>query len=206
MGTQVIENVAEVGILYLQQDQQTENVIHCYNPNGWNITKAEALRDAIEAWCIAEWCPVLPNSTQAVGIRFVDLTSLAGYAATLPFDANHAGTGGASGTNNTTFCLSKIIAERYKGGHPRLYQPGVTIADVSNSRYTVAEANGIRAALDGLITAVGAVDGGDVVYGVLRTTGLGATHDAPRFAIVNGHRYADLVVDSQRRRLPGRGR
>lgn len=132
---------------------------------------------------------------------FTDLASQDGPVASI--SAGTAGNDvGGPVPNNVAFCVSLITAKRGKSARGRKYFPGIAAHLVSASRIDATAANVIVSGTQALIETVNAAGYPMVVVSRYH-------NNAPRavgiMTQVLTARQSDLTVDSQRRRLPGRG-
>jgi len=200
--TPTVEKVMQINIQYLQLGEPTENVFYAYNSDSWNPTNIALLKTAIENWLDDSWMPLVPASTVCNGYRLIDRTSATSYTEDVVFATPKVGGSGTSEPNNVSFCIEKVVQERYKGGHGRCYVPGIPTATRTGNFISSTSAGEFELALEDLRGLIESIHTDASFYGILRTSGLGATASTPRFARAISHRYADLVLDAQRRRLP----
>jgi hypothetical protein len=121
------------------------------------------------------------------------------------------GTGGAlSATHqlptNCTFSIKKITGGGGRSGRGRWYWVGMDSADTLTSDIILAaRANAMITALVAFQTAIEAISTG-LEMGIVSYYHAKVLRVAGLFEQITNWGYADLVLDSQRRRLPGRGR
>lgn len=168
--------------------------------------------------------------TLATGLRAAWLASLAPlivsscsltYTEVLDVSRNP----GAIGANNTvavgvgsapgfpaqvSMCISKKVARRYRGGHPRLYMPGVPSGHSTDGRTLIAaivtlantNAKAWRTAINALTTAsTGAVALANVSYYYTPTPGGGSQLRPTPIVEPISDCVVNARVDTQRRRL-----
>jgi hypothetical protein len=128
-----------------------------------------------------------------------------------------SGPGAVSGTKagtqlpaNVAFCATKVIARRYRGGHPRIYLPGMCVADALDQRnWTGTLVSTNQGALNSWLASLnaaapaglGAVHMTNVSYWFTPTAHLPPVlRPTPVIDPVVSFR-ADSRIDSQRRRL-----
>jgi len=201
-----VPNGYHVRLQYTLSSQLVENEFYFVS----TVTPTEAvmdeLADVVLDWATDDWHNLLPTNCAVTGcvVECLDEDFLFTKPYTLPSPVAGAGDSGAP--NNVSFSIQRIVLGRWRGGHPRLYVPGIR-ADKITSINTL---NGTHAdlmvtALNELIT-LAIASPSDFIPVCLRTTGEDATPTHPNPINITSYRYRDLTLDSQRRRLPGRGR
>lgn len=196
--------VAKLQIILLNDGQRTENVLHFVKSAGWDLSGLIALAASV----IGNWTSTvgLVTSTQAQLLTVIadNMAVEAGehYEVT-PTSPIMGGDSAAPLPNNCSFKLrfgTGLRGKSYRGG---IYHSGMTEAFVTKSELASVKATAIRDAWDNLTSQMAhdsSSNLGIVSYchaRVWRTTAIASN--------VVSIDYADLVVDSQRRRLPGRG-
>jgi len=199
-----VPNVAQVNIRFEIAGQQIENVLNFNYALATDFSTAvPIIQDALEVW----WATVrIQLSDQLVHIEnyYVDLTSAIGPTATFgPFTPNDGDIAGDAVPNNAAFVVTHRTLARGRSFRGRTYMAGVAEGNVSLSRVGPTVVAAIVAAFNDLRTTLEA-DGISFVVvsrysgGAPRVTGI----STPIIATIS----RDDVIDSQRRRLPGRGR
>jgi hypothetical protein len=117
-----------------------------------------------------------------------------------------AGVGTATGQtlpNNVAFCLKRLTGFSGRSARGRVYISGLTDSSLTGTNEAnVGVANALRTALNLIAPAWAPNDWTEVV--ISRFTG-GIANIPPVTRAVVEYAYTDLVLDSMRRRLPGRG-
>jgi len=163
-----------------------------------------AVVNAIGAWAMEDW---MTNFSSDLILQEVSLRNLGFEGAEGVFADNVTPTAGSKTTNscpnNVAFCLTlrTLLAGRsYRG---RLYAAGLAETDVNRSRLDPVVASEIiasgNALLDQLTTGINAM------MVVISRYHNKVPRTPPLFTQVHLVAAFDNVVDSQRRRLPGRG-
>jgi len=104
--------------------------------------------------------------------------------------------------NNVSWAVKFNTAARGKSGRGRNYVPGIPKAAIDANSIDPAFASDILLVYNGILTEPTLADFAWVVVSHF-TAGAPRTEGLPQ--AVTGATYSDLTVDSQRRRLPGRG-
>jgi len=183
--------------------QTVENVFYFHRSGGYTSTLLDDLNaEIVTAWT-AEIRPHLPGD-----ITLVDVTST-GTECIAP--AQDIDTVGAAGSNvgaahenpGATFAIkfgTGLAGRSYRG---RMYWPLLMDSEVNNGLLSGAFAGQIRSGVEDFFASILAGSGDQHVIASYandcewRTTGV--------FTDVTSYTYVDLNLDSQRRRLPGRG-
>ena len=201
-----VDNGFHVRLQYTLSSQLVENEFYFVSIAPPTEAVMDELADVVLDWATDDWHNLLPTNCAVTGcvVECLDPDFLFTKPYALPSPVSGAGDSGAP--NNVSFSIQRIILGRYKGGHPRLYLPGVRQDKITSiNTMNGAHADLIVTALNELLTLAAAST--SLFTGVaLRTTGEGATPTNPNPVQITSYRYRDLTLDSQRRRLPGRGR
>jgi hypothetical protein len=198
-----LPNTMEANLRFLLGGQKIENVFHfSYDGASFGVAASE-----VSAMIQNEFWHLLRNhlsgSVAFKEIYLVDMNSADGGTYTAPIIIDPLGAGGDTVLpNNVAFCVSLRTEKRGRSFAGRSYVSGLTPTQVDGNYLHASTANAIIAAYENL-RAVAATSTLPLVVasrkhaGVYRTLGV----VTPVSAVV----YKDLVLDSQRRRLPGRG-
>lgn len=198
-----VPNVVQLESVYSQASQVVENVFYYQAPGTATVTDLQELG---AAW-LGEWStnikPYIPAESSLINIKLTDLTTevspVVNYATGLPIIGTR---GGGLLPTNVTLAFTRRTALRGRSYRGRIYWPGLIEADVTVN--TVAPTF-VSAVVTGL-TALNAVT---TSLGIWEAVVVSRVHEGnPRPSgiftpIVSWS--SDGIVDSQRRRLPGRG-
>lgn len=198
-----VEDVAEVAIRGTILAQDIVNTLFFNRDGGWNSGTLEDLLDEVLLWLQDNMFDILSTGYQLVELAARDLTSQAGANATLAGGAGDHGTGTDEIVpNNVAACVTfrtPLVGRSFRG---RNYIAGLTVGNVDTATsFTAATAAGLVAAYEALASVEAALSATHVV--VSRYFEL-----APRVAGVATpvtSYTCDTLIDSQRRRLAGRG-
>lgn len=198
-----VPQVAQVESIYSMNGQVVENVLHYQMPGPTDIIGLTALASAWLAEWNANMKAYIPTEVTLTNVRVTDLTTAVSPVVNFGTGLPTAGTqSGALLPNNVTCVFTKRTALRGRSQRGRIYWPGLGEPNVTNNAVSGALVSAIIAGLNNMRT-VTTVDGDYEMVVVSRYTG-----NVPRitgiFTPVTGF-TSDGVVDSQRRRLPGRG-
>lgn len=202
MPFQPAENVVQCELRYTWQGQQVENVLHYIMDPITPQAMADLAAEVYSVW--ATYCaPITSNTVTLREVYVFDLTTADGGTAT--FAPSPLATGGnvnESVVNSTTLCLSLRTALRGRSRRGRLYIVGLTDNIVADNRVS---AGGAQAFLDAYANFFdpGVITAGD--WAVLSRFSDGVARPVASAATITQVLFTDTVVDTQRRRLPGRG-
>lgn len=197
-----VENTCQCELIFLLDGQFVENTLYFERAGAWTVEDAMAYAETIYDWWVAE---LSPNTSSAVTLQRVRMTDLSAADALsveyVPVTPANGGNASPALPNNVTMTTTFATAGRGRSSRGRNYYVQLTEADVAANvvlAARVASAQGAYAAL--MIIA----DGDPVDWVVVSRY----HNNAPR---VTGETYhitstrTNNIVDSQRRRLPGRG-
>jgi hypothetical protein len=198
-------NTLEVEFRYNWRSQQVEDRIRFEKSDGWNEDDAATLGAALVDWYGATLRHLQCTDITLNELQMTNLETEDGFSITYNTGLPLAGlVAEESCTNNVTLCCSLRSANRGRSARGRIYPPGLRKTQISGNTWDADYAELLRGYLEQLTTA-------DVVGEGINLVITSYQHNnAPRVAAVNYQVLAvslvDLTVDSQRRRLPGRGR
>jgi hypothetical protein len=200
------DNTVQIAIRGRLHEQQVVNTLYFQNLTGAGTSGDLASLGAdILTWWAADMLPLLTVGYALREVYAVDMSSESAPTATVTPAAPQAGSNlNPSLPNNVALCVSFRTAGRGRSSRGRNYISGLTEANADNNLFTEATANAVQAAYEKLLDAATfSLDWTWCVYsryedGLPRPEAF----TPPIEAVV----LTDLVVDSQRRRLPGRGR
>ena len=199
-----VPNTAKVELLYTVAEQVVENVFHVEGPAAWTATTLTQLAQAFASWWSEELGPAQSQDVNALIIKARDLTTEA--APGIEFTGLFTGQGGILSPimpGNVTLAIKWVTGLIGRSQRGRTFHIGLAESQCAGNRC----ATGVEAALatiyGTLITRLAQevvtwalVVVSYVSNGVPRTTG----QTTP---ITNAN--AEPFIDSQRRRLTGRG-
>lgn len=184
--------------------QRIENVTYWQKVGGYGFGDATELWNAALLWWTTDLAPQLSSDITLIGGKITDLSSASGFSldftAPTPNPAGVIGVGALPG--NVALCVSLRSAGRGRSSRGRNFVAGLPESKVVGNTVDTATVAGIEGA-----------------YGALRDTGMSTgwtmvvasrfANKLPRTAGATFEvltvRIVDPYVDSQRRRLTGRG-
>lgn len=193
----------ELEVRYLWDGQKVENTLYFETTEPNNAAGLEVLCQEIYGWAVGSMLPLMAQTVELVEVFGRELSVQNGYVASWSQSGTNTGavTGG-SVTNNTALCISfrtGLAGKSYRG---RNYVIGTPKSSVTANVVSAAFRDNVESAYNRLPAVVGPYNWVWVVASryhnnAPRTEGV--TTPVTRAVIT------DLVVDSQRRRLPKRG-
>lgn len=200
-----VAGVLEAEIRMSLDDQLVENTLYFKPTPDSEAGTPIALAADLLVWWTVSMAPALSDNTFLREIYVTDLTTATSGAATqpAPAPAPHGGRTGAPSPNNVSLAVSFRTAQRGRSFRGRNYIAGINEPDT--------EWNQISATLEGLILAgynelLSAPFSTDWQWGVVSRFANKAPRAAGVFTPITAVTIVDRTIDSQRRRLPSRGR
>lgn len=197
-------NGIKVELRMLLAGQQIENCFHVRTRGASPGSVLEDVAIATYTWAAADYFDNLSEDVTLREVYATDISSATGpvYTATSEITTVGAVTE-PSVANNVAFCLSLRTDSRGRSYRGRWYVAGFTRLAVNDSAVPGSFANALVASVDALADALSSLD---VDMGVLSLVSNGVPRTEGVITPITSITYTDLTVDSQRRRLPGRGR
>jgi len=197
-----VPSAYQVNLKQMVAGQMVENVIAVRSDDGESPLSMSDIADVFLDWWSTELAPLLSSNITLNEIVVRDLSSESAGSFLLTPATPPAGAGGQAVANNVAFCVSARTAAAGRSFRGRTYVAGLPRDSVSASAVSSGTASDLVAAFNQLRTLLEAINAVIVVIsrihnGIERLTGLAT--------VVVNYTAVDLTVDSQRRRLPGRG-
>jgi hypothetical protein len=195
--------IVQAELVYLWQGQFVQNVLHYDTPGATTITEMEELGDLLVDWFDVQLQPQVTSQLSLVEVKLTDLTSEFGPVVEWTTGLPIVGTNiGQTMPNNVAIVMTKRTVFRGKSFRGRIYHPGLVEAQVTNNQLVPATQTLLLTNYNALVELEGA--GGLYTLQVVSRY----TNNAPREIGVATPVISittDGFIDSQRRRLPGRG-
>lgn len=204
-----VPNTAYVEMVYTFGGQIVENCFHVQKGTPFTALQLQGLTTAFDAWdngAVAGWKGCRPIGCTLVQIktRALDTAASPVYIYTLPAPRN-----GALNANpmpgNVTFCVTLQTGLAGRSQRGRIYVPGIITTDIGNTplnnTLNSGRANAYVASINALIAQVAALGAG---YALVVTSfrSNNAWRATGQNSVILNAAYADLFIDSMRRRLP----
>ena len=198
-----VPNTAQLELIYDWGGQVCETVLHYVKASPWDVS---LLTDLCES-AVLEWDAAfqtqMPSTLSLIGVRATDLASQTGavvnYGTGLPL----AGSGASpSLPNNVALVVTKRTALRGRSYRGRLYHPGLNEAQVTGNVVAPSSVASIIVLWNNYLSL--AITGDEALLCVVSRYNNNAPRTTGVATLVTGL-TSDGFIDSQRRRLPGRG-
>lgn len=201
-------HAAKVVLGYLRGGQQMINTFYVKDPSDAIFSDIPTFLTAVKNEAVTNLLPAMWNDCALNLVGFEDIRTVPFGGLTVGVTPPVAGTRSTSGNfpNNISVAIKRATGNLGRSGRGRLYWPSMDTGALSDDN-TVSGgfAGDVTVALEAFQAGVEAylagLTMGIVSYyldKVLRTEGL--------FQGITSWSVSDLIVDQQRRRLPGRGR
>jgi len=198
-------NVVQAELLYTWDTQIVETVLHYQLAGGYDIPKMILLGAAIRTAWASGIQGSMSSAVTLTQIRLTDLTTVSSpvvnYSVGLPLSGALVATPALP--NSIAIVMTKRTDLRGRSYRGRIYHPGLTEADVAANQVASVR---VTALLTSYSNMINLTDSGANVHHLVvvsRFTG-GAARGSAVVTLVTSI-STDGIVDSQRRRLPGRG-
>lgn len=196
-------NVAMVELVYLSKGNVCENTLYFEHTGAMTPDDLDELAGEILVWWDVNMQPLTSTDTALATIRCRDLSTETSPAIEYPLPVPLAGTasGGTPFPSNVTVATTFLTQTAGRSFRGRNYFVGINGAYVTGNTITTAFATALQLAYAALLTDLAAAGWTWVVVsryslGAPRVSGLATPVTATR---------TQLDLDSQRRRLNGRG-
>jgi hypothetical protein len=200
------QNVAQANLRYTWDGQQIENTLYFeLDGSTWATNTLEVLGADLASWWINNLASNLSSNLTLREVYCVDLTSQTGPTGTyVPNPLPSGGDTTSSVPNNVSFAVSFRTAGRGRSSRGRNYVPGLTEQNLTDNELTTSMAVFLTDAYDALLSQ------GTFTSPVTWVIVSRYANKQPRTQAlvqpVTAVLATDNVVDSQRKRLPKRGR
>ena len=189
---------------YSLDGQRVENTLYFSRAGGWAIADLPPLYNMLLIWWTTELSQNISDDCVFNEIAFTDLSDVAGFSVQIATPTPHP-TGQTvfpSAPNNVSLAVSFRTLRRGRSFRGRNFVAGLADTDILQSHLAGAVVSAIEGYYADLITL--AATGGWSWVVVSRISG-GDDRVAGIATPISSVIVLDDVVDSQRRRLPGRG-
>lgn len=203
MAFQAVPDTAKVAVVMQYSSEDLINVFHFRRTTVWGLPELESLLETVGTVWVND---IMIHLSQYVyflrvegrGLRAIDDVS-AEYVLSTPVIGSRGNQGVPA---NVAFAITHLTGRAGRSFRGRTFFGGFSEDDVDRSLLVSARADGLRNGLVSLRNVTSQLGWTQVVvsrYENRQRRPVGVTIP------VTGFRYRDNVVDSQRRRLPGRG-
>ena len=200
-----VANTVEVEAVFELDGQIVENTISYWKPGGVSLSDINDLLAAVNAAITTNLMPLLHNSIQLVRLigTLLDAADSVGAVLSVIPAVPGGNAGSTSLPSNVAFAVQFKTALSGRSHRGRNYVPGIP-ATARSAPNTISSTY-----RDSLLTAYIAIGAAGADAGFQHVVVSRFADHAPRttgiVTPITSYASADLTVDSQRRRLPGRG-
>jgi hypothetical protein len=198
-----VPDTAQVNLVFGLSGETVENTLYFLKAGGWDAADLDALALAVANWWATYIAGNIHSSQHLQEVRAVDLQTDTGAGVSyVPPTPISGGAGGSVVANNVACCIGFRSASRGRSARGRNYVSGLTNGNVVASRIEPSVVASLVAGYNQLAGVAEATGSTWVIASryhakAPRVTGV-------TFPVTTAVAF-DNVVDSQRRRLPGRG-
>jgi hypothetical protein len=203
MAFQPVEATCLAELVYTLDSQICENTLYFRQANDYDAGDLLTLAPILVTWWAEELAPILSSSISL--IRVVLSALHAQFAPGVVYTTGLPAAGGVNSDpvpNNCAFCVTFTTGLRGRAFRGRNYVPAIPEGNVVFNTLENVTANSIIAAYQNL--SPGLPDGTEHVVVSRTVNGVLQMPSALTNQVISYH-YYDKIIDSQRRRLPGRG-
>lgn len=198
-----VNDTARVVFKYLAMGQTIENVFWFSRPGGYVTADLVELAEECGASWVTNLKPLILSIVQLVDITATDAEVQNGNQAQVAMSQFGSNANGPLETPGTTFAIKFATARIGRSYRGRMYWPLLDTTHVNDGALAANHANALVAAVGNFFNDVQSVTGS---FHVIASYQNDCAWRAEGVATpVTSYSYSDLNLDSQRRRLPGRG-
>jgi len=200
-----IPNTAMIEVLMRLDSQSIENTYYAESEVPLTLPLLQDLAEGVLTWVGSIYFNLLSNMLSCVGVKTTDLTSnTSGTFTAFPVTTMQGAVAQPSEPSNVSFVIKHLTAQRGRSARGRCFVPGIPHTSMAGTNtVSTTLANGLVTCFNDLDAAIN----GASMQAVVASRFHNNAPRAPGIAIpILTHAYTDLTVDSQRPRLPGRGR
>lgn len=195
---------AQLTVKYLWDSQQVQNTLYAHQtPGPVTIESIVALGNAVNTWLTDSFMPQLSRVVTYTSLIVKDLSVENSFELVVNGFGLAGGVDDLTDPNNVTIAASFRTAQSGRSFRGRNYIPGIPKAQIDGNVVNGSFLSNMVVVYNGLQTAI--ADAGWEWVVASRTLVSGVSGFGVMTPI-NSVLFTDNIVDSQRRRLPGRGR
>lgn len=203
MAFQPVVDGVEVDVRGILDGQLVENTLYFKTGTGFGIDSLLSLAQVVDAWYKTNILSHLSDDMKLTEVYVTDLsTQTAPTAAYVEATPVAGGNSNEAMSNNVAPCISFRTSERGRSGRGRNYIPGISVDNVVRNTINATWAGYMVTGYEALPDAVADLD---CTWCVLSRKHAGGFRPAGLLIPITSVKFSDFIVDSQRRRLPGRG-
>lgn len=196
--------IVRVEVRALKAGQQIENVFDIDALTTVTPTIVDDICNKVNVWAQSDYFDHLPSTVTLREVVATDLTDQNGYQHTITPEGTFTGALNSDPMpNEVSFTITHKSSSRGRSARGRSYVLGLIKGDVSENLFSGVRAGELVADFNTLRDAI--ADGGYAWVVVSYRTNNAPRPGGPVYFPIVTNSYADLVVDSMRRRKPGVG-
>ena len=205
-----VPNTAAIVLRQIWNSQQVVNTLYFHQTGAWNAITLSNLASTVMTWWDTHIQPLVSNTIALVEVSATDLTTATSTAVDFPVSPPLIGAASVNSVpNNCSIALTFKTGSRGRSFRGRNYVAGIPGTQVANNIVDGGLIEDLITAYELHISETGPDTGSEWVV-VSRFSGVDADgKPIPRttglFTPIISVGVFDQIVDSQRRRLPGRG-
>jgi hypothetical protein len=197
-------NVVQVQIVCQILGQTVENVLNFHLSGANDISEAMKLCENVVTWWNTYIAPITTSDVTLQKVIATDLSSSSGYSMTYTTGLPAAGTSvDTLLPNNVAVAVKLLTNGRGRGMRGRVFHPGITHSNVVGSTVQSGLVSALKTAYEAAMVIATLTGSADLV---VLSKYLGHAARLAGVATNVSAIFVDSTTDSQRRRLPGRGR
>jgi len=203
MTFQSVPDTAEIVVKGTLNGQNVVNTFYATKEGGYDQADIDALASHVDDWVGALWLPHMPTQYHYLTSVVRGLTSAIDLTGEDNTNSGDGGGGTMTGANNMSLAVKRRSGFTGRGARGRVFLPGVPDSGKDDDNHVTTDFSGsMETVLNGFRAAIADVDWVEVI--VHRVASGVPLAEAVIFTVVE-YVVVDLVIDSMRRRLPGRG-
>lgn len=203
MANKPVPNTMQVDVLYRLYNQVVENVYYVESPTGIDAVALDDCLSNMAGWAASDLQPLMSSDLIFTGVVVTNISVEGGGQVSFEqVGGLPGGIGSAAEPGNVSYCISQRterVGRSYRG---RKYIAGIPANKRSGNTIDSTWAGQLVTEFNDLIGILQAVN---LFLVVVSRTLDNVERLIPVATRVTNHTTADLFIDSQRRRLTGRG-
>jgi len=203
MPFQSVPNAAQVSVVGSLDGNDCVNTYYFTHDGSWGMTELQALADAIDSVVGSNMLPIVSPNYDYLRTEARDLRTPIAIMTTSDASAGPGSKTGAAVPNNAAISVKRSSGHTGRGARGRVYFPVTTDGNLSAPNLiSTAFHDALLGLLDSFTTIAEGVDWAAVI---VSRTGPGTSPTVAVVYTLVEWVIVNFVVDSMRRRLPGRG-
>lgn len=203
MASLPVPNTVQIDVLYLLFGQRCENVFHARFDGGVDATTLSDVENAFVTWLPGAWLTNISNQCSFIGLEVKNLSIADGSIRAYTPGAPVQGTvNSPAEPGNVSFCISGRSGIAGRSFRSRTYVIGMPQNVRSGNQVDAGWAAALTTALNALRDLLVSING---VLTVVSRIADNVERLTPLSTPIDVFTVADYNIDSQRRRLTGRG-